>query len=427
MKIAVAGLTHLGVCMAIAAHEWGLDVVGFDIEMRRTAAARAGEFDPAEPGVADFLSRPSERFHVTDHVHEVAECSLVIIAVDTVLTEAGGNDDHEVETLLRAVAGAVKPSTPIVVASQVRPGFTRAHAHLHPELYYFMETLIFGQGIARARFPERYIIGTPRPAEALPEALADFLARADCPVHVMSYESAELTKLSANVVLSASITAANSLAELAEQVGADWRDIESALRDDSRIGHRAYISAGLGIGGANLARDLLGIEAMAHSRGVDASFARTLLNHSDHMRDWTLRTITRLRQERSIGSLGVLGLAYKPGTTSTRGGAGVALIEALGQAMDILAFDPAVSLNDLPAGSRVRMAESAEQVLADCDAVAVTTPWPQFAEPLRAAVESGNGPFVVDPYRVVLRTWIRGHAARIRQLGVSPRGGVSDV
>lgn len=426
MKIAVAGLTHLGVCMAIAAHEWGLAVVGFDLDSRRAAAARAGDFDPAEPGVADFLSNPSERFQVTDDVHMVADCDLIIIAVDTVLTDVGGNDDREVEALLAAVAGAVQSSTPIVVASQVRPGFTRAHAHLHSELYYFMETLIFGQGIARARFPERYIIGTPNPAEPLPQTLADFLALADCPVHVMSYESAELTKLSANVVLSASITAANSLAELAEQVGADWRDIESALRDDSRIGRRAYISAGLGIGGANLARDLLGIEAMAQMRGVDASFARQLLNHSDHMRDWTLRTITRLRQARSIERLGILGLAYKPGTTSTRGGSGVALIEALGPALDLLAYDPAVQLADLPAGIRVRIAESAEQVLAECDAVAVTTPWPEFIEPLRTAVGSGRWPFIVDPYRVVHRDWFHGHPRQISQLGVSPQGGMSD-
>ncbi len=419
MKVGVAGLTHLGVCLSIAAHEWGTEVVAFDSDPARVAAIRAADFDPAEPGVVGFLAAPSQRYLVTGEATELATCDLVLIAVDTVLEESGGNDDHEVVALLRAVSGAVEPSTPIVVASQVRPGFTRAHWHLHPQLYYFMETLIFGRGVERARFPERYIIGTPDPEQPLPAALADFLALADCPVHVMSYESAELTKLSANVVLAASITAANSLAELAEQVGADWRDIERALRDDSRIGQRAYIAAGLGIGGANLARDLLGIEAMAQQRGADGRFARALLDHSDHMRDWTMRAVTRLRQQRPIARLGVLGLAYKPGTTSMRGGAGLALVEALEPALDILVHDPQARLAVRPEGSRARIADSPEQVLADCDVVVVTTPWPQYAEPLRAALGTGSGPIVVDPYRQVERSWIGGDRSRLVQLGVS--------
>ena len=54
------------------------------------------------------------------------------------------------------------------------------------------------------------------------------------------------------------------------------------------------------------------------------------------MRDWTMRVVTRLRQEQSLDRLGILGLAYKPGTTSTRGGAGQVLVEALESAIDVL-------------------------------------------------------------------------------------------
>ena len=35
MKIAFAGLTHLGVCMSIGAHESGADVVAFDPDTSR--------------------------------------------------------------------------------------------------------------------------------------------------------------------------------------------------------------------------------------------------------------------------------------------------------------------------------------------------------------------------------------------------------
>ncbi len=419
MRVAVAGLTHLGVCLSVAAHEWGVDVVAFDVDSQRVANAKAAEFDPAEPGVVDFLNEVGDRYVITEESHELRDCDVVIIAVDTALQETGENDDSEVSELLRIVAASVSASTPIVLASQVRPGFTRAHREIHSELYYFMETLVFGRGIERAQFPERYIIGSAQPEVPLPSGLRDYLALAGCPVHVMSYESAELTKLSANVVLAASITAANSLAELAERVGADWREIEPALREDRRIGQQSYISPGLGIGGANLARDLLGIQVMAEARGVNASFVRALLEHSDHMRQWTMRVVTRLRQERSFERLGILGLAYKPGTTSIRGGAGQVLVEALESAMDLLVHDPKASLPARPADSRAAIASSVEQILAECDVVVVATPWPEYAPYLRESFSSDLGPIVVDPYRQVDRSWARDSLSRLVQLGVT--------
>lgn len=419
MRVGIVGLTHLGVCLSVAAHRWGTDVIAFDTNPQRVAEIKAAQFDPAEPGVVDFLDRVDDRYVVTGDTHALQDCDIVLIAVDTMLKETGENDDSEVSELLRIITASVPQSTPIVIASQVRPGFTRAHRDRHPQLYYFMETLIFGRGIERAQFPERYIIGTSQPKAPLPAGLRDFLALAGCPVHVMSYESAELTKLSANVVLAASITAANSLAELAERVGADWRDIEPALREDGRIGQRSYISPGLGIGGANLVRDLLGIQAMAEVRGVSASFSRALLEHSHHMRDWTMRVLTRLRQERSVKRLGVLGLAYKPGTISTRGGAGRALVEALEPAIDMLVHDPKAQLPTRPAGSRAAVTDSVERVLTECDVVVVTTPWPEYSPFLQRSLGSELGPIVVDPYRQVERSWAIFSPSRLVQLGVS--------
>ena len=419
MKVAVAGLTHLGVCLSVAAHHWGCDVVAFDAKLQRVAKIRAADFDPAEPGVIDFLSCVDSRFIVTNDLHALRDCDLVVVAVDAVLLDTGENDDSEVTELLRIVATSVYPGVPILIASQVRPGFTRAHRNMHPELYYFMESLIFGRGIERAQFPERHIIGSPQPEAPLPAGLNDFLSLAGCPVYVMSYESAELTKLSANVVLAASITAANSLAELAESVGADWRDIEPALRADGRIGDQAYISPGLGIGGANLSRDLLGVQAMAESRGVSATFSRALLEHSNYMRDWTMRILARLRQERVVKRLGILGLAYKPGTTSTRGSPGRALVEAWELSLDVLLHDPCAELPPRPLGSRASVADSVEQIFADCDVIVLATPWPDYLPFVKQSLSSESGALLVDPYRQVERSWACVSPARLVQLGVS--------
>jgi UDPglucose 6-dehydrogenase len=235
----------------------------------------------------------------------------------------------------------------------------------------------------------------------------------------MSYESAELTKLSANFVLAANITAANSLADLAARLGANWQHIEAALRDDQRIGQKAYISAGLGIGGANLSRDLHGIRDMANRLGADAHLAETMLHHSDYMRNWVLRVITQLRQQEGIERLAVLGLAYKPGTQSTRGGAGIDLVNLLGTSVSIVVYDPAVRLPEPSPSAGLSQAVSIAACLEGADVIAVTTPYPEFREALSHHLAMSPSAVVVDPYRLADPAWAAGSSTRLIQLGVA--------
>ena len=129
--------------------------------------------------------------------------------------------------------------------------------------------------------------------------------------------------------------------------------------------------------------------------------------------------MTRLRQEQSLDRLGILGLAYKPGTTSTRGGAGQVLVEALESAIDVLVHDPKAVLPVRPVGSRAAIANSVEQILTECDVVVVATPWPEYAPYLRQSLSLDVGPIVVDPYRQVNRAWARDSGPRLVQLGVT--------
>ena len=75
----------------------------------------------------------------------------------------------------------------------------------------------------------------------------------------MKYESAELTKISINLLLASSITTTNMLAQACEKVSADWHEIIPALKLDQRIGKKAYIKPGLGISGGNIERDIYSV------------------------------------------------------------------------------------------------------------------------------------------------------------------------
>src|SRR4029079_1307298 len=132
-----------------------------------------------------------------------------------------------------------------------------------------------------------------------------------CPILSMGYESAELTKIAINACLVSSISVANTLAELCENIGADWSEIAPALKLDRRIGQYSYLAPGLGIAGGNLERDLATVERFAAKHHTDAGVVRAWVTTSRHRRDWAAQTIRRvLLDANPKATLAVWGLAY---------------------------------------------------------------------------------------------------------------------
>src|SRR6185436_16658850 len=106
--------------------------------------------------------------------------------------------------------------------------------------------------------------------EPLPAAWRSFLETFGCPILPMRLESAELTKISINCVLAASVGMANTLAALCERIGADWSEIAPALKLDRRIGRDAYLAPGLGLAGGNIERDLATAMRLSAEHGTEA-------------------------------------------------------------------------------------------------------------------------------------------------------------
>jgi UDPglucose 6-dehydrogenase len=315
--------------------------------------------------------------------------------------DSGGSDLSDLDRLLALVLANTRADAVVVVLSQVPPGYTRARQQAGRLLYYQVETLVFGRAVERATRPERFIVGSPDPAQPLPPALEIFLSAFHCPILPMRLESAELTKISINCCLVASVTVANTLAEVCERIGADWAEIAPALRLDRRIGAHAYLAPGLGLAGGNLERDLATVQRMSEEYGTDASVIRAFAGNSMHRRDWPLRTLHELLLSREPHArIGVLGLAYKESTHSVKNSPALALIRCL-TPWALQVYDPVVPASAAP-HPNVIGAASALNAAADVDALAIMTPWPQFRElACDDLARAMRGRLVLDPYRVL--------------------------
>jgi UDPglucose 6-dehydrogenase len=289
-----------------------------------------------------------------------------------------------------------------VMLSQVPPGYTRALGVRPPgQLYYQVETLVFGLAVERATKPERYIIGCADPTAPLETRFRAVLDAFGCPILPMRYESAELAKISINCCLVASVTVANTLAEVCERIGADWSEIAPALKLDRRIGPYAYLSPGLGIAGGNLERDLATVARLAAAHGTEAGLIAAWQRNSRYRRDWPLRQLlARVLARVDEPVIGILGVTYKENTRSIKNSPAVALIKAL-PSCRLRVFDPEVRAEALW-HPRLTVAGDALSVCDGADALVIMTPWPQFRA-LKPADVAGRlrGRVVVDPFSML--------------------------
>lgn len=394
-------MSHLGLVSATAAAAKGFQVVGFDPDAALIASLEQGRLPVVEPDLDELVAANRERLSFTAGPGGLAACDLVYIARDVPTDDQGQSDLGPIEELMALVRAAMRPQALLVILCQVPPGFSRRQPGPKGGLYYQVETLIFGRAVERALKPERFIVGCPDPDQPLPPALAEYLKAFGCPILPMRFESAELAKIAINCCLVSSISVANTLAELCEGIGADWREIAPALRLDRRIGAYAYLAPGLGIAGGNLERDLATVVRLGSAQGSDVGVVRSWLANSGHRRFWALRTlhaqVLDLVEEPVIA---VLGLAYKENTASTKNSPSLALIANL-RPFALQVFDPVV-----PAAAaqhpRLRGAEGALQACQGADALVIMTPWPEFArlEPAELA-QALKGKVVIDPYGVL--------------------------
>jgi UDPglucose 6-dehydrogenase len=417
--IGFAGLTHLGLCSAAAAAAYGFDVVGFHDDATLVANLTRGILPISEPGLEEAFSANGARLQFSNDDAALASCDLVYIAVDVPTDEAGASDLRPITEMTKTAMAAMSDDALLVILCQVPPGFTREINRAPDRLYYQVETLIFGRGLERAMSPERIILGCANPDAPLDARLKTHLEAFNCPILPMRYESAELAKISINMCLVASIGVANTMAELCEQIGADWSEIIPALRLDRRIGAYSYISPGLGIAGGNLERDLVTVTRLAETHGTDHGIVDAWLANSRHRKGWAWSVVnSRVLQRKPDATIAVLGLAYKENTRSTKNSPSLALLREL-KGRTVRVHDPVVPADE--AGIPVEAAIDAMSACSGADAVAVMTPWPEYGNITAHDLSMRmRGRTVIDPYRILNRGEFEAAGLDYVTLGAAP-------
>jgi UDPglucose 6-dehydrogenase len=420
--IGYAGLSHLGIVSSLASAARGHSVLAFDARPGLAENLAARHFPLSEPRLEETYQANRERIRYTGDETALAQCDPVFITLDVATDDENKSDLAPLNSLIDRVEANCLPGTTLVLMSQVPPGFCRALANRFGSkfiFYYQVETLIFGNAVDRAINPERFIVGCTEPKSAFPVAYRAHLDSFQCPLVPMRYESAELCKIAINCFLVSSVSTTNVLAEICENVGADWREIAPALRLDKRIGPHAYLTPGLGIAGGNLERDLVTIQRLSAAHNTDSRVVAAWRQNSDYRKDWVGRLLSKpgFLPRGADTRIAVWGIAYKADTHSIKNSPSVALLQQLGD-RHVKAYDPAARL---PEGMRpwVETRGSALDAAAGADILLIVTPWKEFsAVPVENLKSSMRGKQIVDPYGVLDADLCRRNGFDYYRLGI---------
>lgn len=414
--IGYAGMTHLGINYAVAGAGKGFNIVGYDPSTAVIQQLTAGQAPVVEPGLEEALQQRESFLSFTDQIQRLSTCDVVYIAPDVATNDNGQSDLTYIKDLINKVIPVLNAEAVLVVLAQVPPGFTKSIDLPAYKKYYQVETLVFGQALMRAEQPERYIVGCAAPSEPLAPKLAQYLQAFHCPILPMLYESAELAKIAINCCLVASVSIANTLGELCENIGANWSEIVPALKLDKRIGPHAYLQPGLGLSGGNLERDLATVVNLANQYGTDQRVIQALCDNSSHRRNWPLKALfATVLEQNPQAKVAILGLTYKENTHSLKNSPAIKLLEDIAK-FEIAAYDPVIK--NLDPKYTAKLTVTAIDAARDADVLIIMTPWPEFKE-LNLTILSNvmRNKKIIDPFKVLNANSAKQHNFEYLTLG----------
>lgn len=324
MKIGFAGLGRLGLPIAaiLSQHH---EVIGYD--PAPSTPDRLVEGHPWEEGLDPYLGK------IKLSAVPPTRVDVVIVAVQTphhprldgTWPDDGTREPFSLEYVETALK-AIPPDKTVVLMSTVLPGDTRKLASIGPTIEYAPAFPAMGSTIEDVLDPEFVLIGTEtgkgspvamevfRPIHGPAMELPEFCVHTD-------WETAELIKTGYNTFIGMKLAATNTIAWLAEEVGADGgKAMEVIASAGRRITSPAYMKPGMGDSGACHPRDAIAMSWLAQRHGVYDLFS-ALMEHRELHSEFIAEQALRAANDYDLPIV-ILGAEYKPDSTLTDGSPG---------------------------------------------------------------------------------------------------------
>ena len=363
-RIGWCGLGRLGLTCALALEKHGgHHIVGYDPSPRPQQILNGAVAPPEEAGIGELLN--GSRMVVMPSPADVVAATdgIVMLSVQTPHDPRYGGEapivdqpvDFEYGYLIQAVRDIAQAAerqgkqVTLVVISTVLPGTTRAH--LAPlcgpnvRLVYGPYFIAMSTTVQDFLQPEFVLLGSDDP-EAIADVADLYRTVHDRPIHAVSIESAELTKVAYNCFISMKIVFANMVMEICQKTGADCDAVADGLAlATDRITSPAYMRGGMGDSGACHPRDNQAMSWLASRLDLSADLMGYVSEAREQQSAWLADLVEHWHRMSGLPVV-LLGKAYKPNVSLVNGSAGLLLADQLrARGLDVEHHDPFVDGN----------------------------------------------------------------------------------
>jgi GDP-mannose 6-dehydrogenase len=365
MRVSTFGLGYVGCVTAACLAKAGHQAIGVDINPDKVAMISGGMSPLVEPGLGDLLGTVTAagNLRATTSTDEgVSRSDLAMICVGTPSRDNGKLDVDAIrrvaEGIGRGLQKAAKPYT-VVLRSTVLPGTTEsvlvpalrgAGTPALPNLSVAVNPEFMREGSSLRDFaqPPLTLVGSDGPQVGA--LLREMYAQVDAPFVQTSIRSAEMAKYVSNAFHALKITFANEIGDFCEAHGVDASEVMRVFLLDRKLNiSEAYLCPGCAFGGSCLPKDLRALAYAARSADLTLPVLSQILPSNDRQIQQGVNRVLATRRRR----IGVLGLAFKPGTDDLRESPMVLLVETLiGKGCDVRILDRSVSIAGLGGANR---------------------------------------------------------------------------
>lgn len=427
-SISVVGLGYVGAVSTACLSSLGHQIIGVDIDPDKVEAIATGRSPIHEKDLERLLAEGVGDGLVTatdDLEQAVVDTDVTFVSVGTPTAADGGCDHSYIDAAARAIGAGLKRKQDfhvVVMRCSIPPGVTMGFmAPIIEEVSGLTAGVDFGvcfnpeflrEGVAVDDFyaPPKTVIGANDDRSA--RILSQIYAPVDENPIVTSVETAEMVKYVDNVWHATKVCFANEVGRLCKPLGVDSHDVMDVFVQDTKLNLSPYyLKPGFAYGGSCLPKEVRAVAHIAKEQGVDLPMIQSLAQSN------TTHIDAALDMVRTTGAkkVGILGLAFKPGTDDLRESPILEVIAALhAGGVEVMIHDPAITpdtplagqlayvrhgspglkalARDLPAMMRADLSEVTESV----EAFVVTHANAAY----RDAVEAAGDTPVIDVVRV---------------------------
>lgn len=415
MKISVVGLGKLGSPLLAVVASKGFEVIGIDINIDFVEKINQGEAPVQEPQLQELITTHRDKISATtNYDHAISETAVTLVIVPTPSGKDGMFINDYLLQSMEKIGESLKKKSDyhlVVIKSTVMPGSTGGEIQKTLELAsgksigdqlglcYSPEFIALGNVVKNLLFPDLVLIGeSDKKAGDLLEELYHKTCSNQPTIKRMNFVNAEISKIAINTYVTTKISYANMLSDVCQHLeDADVDVVTNAVGVDSRIGSK-YIKAGVAFGGPCFPRDNIAFGAMAKQIGAraDIAFATQEINKYQNHRLHSL-----IQSHTKSNRVGILGLAYKPGTSVVEESQSIQIANQLSEkgyqvsVYDPLAMDEArkVLVKDID------FAHSVKACLDQCETVIIMIPCPEFVAHITPELLQGKT--VIDCWRLL--------------------------